>query len=341
MLLNYLFGLFSSDLAVDLGTANTLIFVKGKGIVLSEPSVVAVKAGTKEVIAVGNEAKRMLGKTPESIKAVQPLRDGVIADFEIAQVMLSYFIKKVHNRDSFVKPRVIICVPSGITQVEKKAVIDSAKQAGAREIYLISEPIAAAIGAGLPIETASGNMIVDVGGGTTEVAVISLSGIVHSCSVKIAGNEMDEAIVSYIRKAYNTIIGERTAEYIKLKVGSAIPLPEKMEIEIKGKDLLTGAPKVVKLTDEEVREALSEPVSAIVSAVKATLERTPPELVSDIIDRGIVLTGGGSLLRGLDEKLRKETNLPVSYADDPLSCVVLGAGKLLENLKLLKAISIT
>ena len=340
MIFDSILGFFSNDLAVDLGTANTVVFVKGKGIVLREPSVVAIHNETKEVLAVGSEAKQMLGRTPGNIVAIRPMRDGVIANFEITEAMIKYFIRKVHNRKTLVRPRVVIGVPSGITQVEKRAVRDSAASAGAREVYLMEEPMAAAIGVGLPIASPIGNMIVDIGGGTTEVAVISLSGIVYSRSVRIAGDEMDEAIINYIKRKYNLLIGERTAEEIKIKIGSAYPLEEKLEMEVKGRDLVAGIPKVLIINDEEIREALAEPVSTIVENVKIALERTPPELAADIIDKGIVMAGGSSMLKGLDLLLREETGLPIIVAEDPLSAVALGTGKALDELELLKKVSI-
>jgi rod shape-determining protein MreB len=343
MIFDWLVGLFSTDLAIDLGTANTLIYVKGKGIVASEPSVVAVQndgRGGKRVLAVGKEAKQMLGRTPGSIVAIRPMKDGVIADFEVTEAMLRYFIRKVHNRRTLVKPRIIICVPFGITEVEKRAVKESAESAGAREVYLIEEPMAAAIGAGLPITEPSGNMIVDIGGGTTEVAVISLAGIVYSKSVRIGGDKMDEAIVQYMKRTYNLLIGERTAETIKMNLGSAYPGEEKATMEVKGRDLVAGVPKTITISDDEIREALAEPINAIVEAVKIALERTPPELAADIVDKGIVLAGGGALLRNLDVLLREETGLPVIVAEDPLSCVVLGSGKALDELDLLKKVAV-
>jgi len=333
-------GLFSNDLAVDLGTANTLVYVRGRGIVLNEPSVVAIKRGTSQVLAVGNEAKRMLGRTPGNIEAIRPMKDGVITNFEIAEAMLRYFIRKIHNRKSMVRPRIIVCVPSGITQVEKRAVKDSAQQAGAREVYLVEEPMAAAVGANLPIQEPSGNMIVDIGGGTTEVAVISLAGVVYSRSERIGGDEMDEAIIQHIKRKYNLLIGERTAEEIKIKIGSAYPLSEPKSIDIKGRDLVAGIPKTITINDEEIRECMSETISAIVETVKVALEQTPPELAADIIDRGIVLAGGGSMLCGLDSLLREETKLPIIYAEDPLTCVALGSGKMLEEIDLLRHISL-
>jgi len=344
MILNSLYGLFSSDLAIDLGTANTLVFVKGEGIVCNEPSVVAVQndnRGGRRVLAVGAEAKRMLGRTPGSITAIRPLKDGVIADFEVTEAMLAYFIKKIHNnRRRFVRPRIVICVPFGVTEVEKRAVRESAESAGAREVYLVEEPMAAAIGAGLPITEPTGNMIVDIGGGTTEVAVISLAGIVFSRSVRVGGDKMDEAIVQYIKRKYNLLVGERTAELVKLTIGSAYPGNELQTMEIKGRDLVAGVPKTIEITDEEIRDSLLEPINQIVEAVRVALERTPPELASDIVERGIVLAGGGALLRNLDTLLREETGLPVMLADDPLTAVVMGAGKVLDELSLLRDIEI-
>ncbi|ADR18275.1 rod shape-determining protein [Calditerrivibrio nitroreducens] len=340
MIFDRLLNMFSNDLAVDLGTANTLIYVKGKGIVCSEPSVVAINNDTKEILAVGSEAKSMLGRTPANIVAIRPMKDGVISNFEVTEKMLRYFITKVNNKKSFVRPRIIVAVPSGVTQVEKRAVKDSAIQAGAREVYIVEEPMAAAIGAGLPIQEPSGNMIVDIGGGTTEVAVISLSGIVYANSVRVGGDEMDEAIVNYIKRNYNLLIGTSTAEKIKMEIGSAYRLEEEMSIEIKGRDLLNGIPKTVEITDSEIREALSDAVSKIVDAVKSALEKTPPELSADIVDRGIVLSGGGALLKGLDKKLAEETGLPIIVADDPLKAVAYGAGKVLDELELLKKVCI-
>jgi rod shape-determining protein MreB len=339
-----LLGMFSNDLAIDLGTANTLVYLKGKGVVVREPSVVAVQKmnnGQQRVLAVGSEAKKMLGRTPGSITAIRPMKDGVIADFDITEEMLRYFIQKVHNRKTLVRPRIVICVPSGITQVEKRAVKESAESAGAREVYLIEEPMAAAIGAGLPITEASGNMIVDIGGGTTEVAVISLKGIVYTRSVRVGGDKMDEAIVQYIKRKYNLLIGDRMAELIKIEVGEAFPGDEILSIDVKGRDLVSGIPKTVSINSEEIREALSEPVNAIVDAVRVCLERTPPELAADIVDKGIVLAGGGALLRNLDMLLRQETGLPVVIAEDPLSCVVLGSGKVLDELDLLRSVAIS
>jgi rod shape-determining protein MreB len=343
MILDSILGLFSSDLAIDLGTANTLIYVKGEGIVCNEPSVVAVQKGSPRqprVLAVGAEAKKMVGRTPGNIVAIRPLKDGVIADFEVTEKMLRYFIEKIHNRRRFFSPRIIICVPFGITEVEKRAVKESAESAGAREVYLIEEPMAAAIGAGLPITEPAGNMICDIGGGTTEVAVISLSGIVFSKSVRVGGDKMDEAIVQYIKRKYNLLVGERTAELIKITIGSAYPGTELQTMEIKGRDLVAGVPKTVEITDEEIRDSLLEPINQIVEAVRIGLERTPPELASDIVDKGIVLAGGGALLRNLDTLLREETGLPVTLADDPLTAVVMGAGKALDEMALLREIAI-
>jgi len=335
-----LFHLFSSDLAIDLGTANSLVFARGKGIVVNEPSIVAINKVTGEVEAVGKEAKEMLGRTPGNIVAIRPLKDGVIADFEVTEKMLNYFIQKAHGRKLLVHPRIIIGVPSEITQVEKRAVIDSAFRAKASEVYLVEQAMVAAIGAGLPITEPSGNMVVDIGGGTTDIAVISLSGIVYSRSVRLAGNEMDDAITQYIKRKYNLLIGERTAEQIKIEIGSAYPLDEPLTMEIKGRNLIEGIPKTLVITDEEIREALSECVGTIVNAVRVALERTPPELSADIVDKGIVLTGGGSMLRNLDKRIREETSLPVTLADAPLSSVVLGTGKMLSDFGLLKKISI-
>jgi len=322
---------FSNDVAIDLGTANTLVHVKGQGIVLNEPSVVAVDNQTHKVLAVGSDAKSMLGKTPEHITAVRPLKDGVIADFQITEIMLREFIRKAQTKRRFVKPRIVICVPSGITEVEKRAVRDSAEHAGAREVFLVAEPIAAAIGVGLPVNRPSGNMIIDIGGGTTEIAVIALDGIVCDTSIRVGGDEMDEAIVQHVKKTYNLLVGELTAENIKKTIGSAAPLPEELEMEIKGRDLVAGIPKVLRISSVEIREALKEPIQAIVDALKLALERCPPELAADIVDRGIVMTGGGSLLRELETLLKEETNLPINTVDDPLSCVVLGTGKILDD----------
>jgi rod shape-determining protein MreB len=330
----------SDDLAIDLGTANTLVYAKGRGIVVSEPSIVAVNRVTGKVEAVGRDAKEMLGRTPGNIVAIRPMKDGVIADFEITEKMLSHFIHRAHNRSTLVRPRIVIGIPSEVTQVEKRAVRDSALKAKASEVYLIDQAMAAAIGAGLPITEPSGNMVVDIGGGTTDIAVISLAGIVYSKSVRVAGNEMDEALIQYIKKKYNLLVGERSAEQIKFEIGSAFPLDEPMTMEIKGRDLIEGIPKTLTVTDAEIREALQEPVAIIVNAVRVALERTPPELSADIMDRGIVLTGGGSLLRNLDRLLREETGLPVSVAEDPLSSVVLGTGKMLSDFDLLRKISL-
>ena len=335
-----LFSLFSSDLAIDLGTANTCVYALGKGIVVNEPSIVAINRATGRVEAVGREAKEMLGRTPGNITAIQPMKDGVIADFETTERMLAYFIEKAHNRTMWVRPRIIIGVPAEITQVEKRAVKDSAYRAKASEVYLVEEAMAAAIGAGMPITEPSGNMIVDIGGGTTDIAVISLAGIVYSNAVRVAGNEMDEAIIQHIRKTYNLLIGERTAEAIKIKVGSAFPLDEQLVMEIKGRHLIEGVPKTITITDEEIREALAETVNVIIDTVRLALERTPPELSSDLVDRGLVMTGGGSLLMNLDKRLSEETGLPAVVAEDPLSSVVLGAGKMLSDFGLLRKISI-
>jgi rod shape-determining protein MreB len=329
---NYIFSLFSNDMGIDLGTANTLVYVKGQGIVLREPSVVAIDRDTRRPLAFGIEAKRMLGKTPANIFAVRPLRNGVIADFEVTQEMIKYFIRKVHNRRSLLHPRVVIGIPSGITEVEKRAVKESAEQAGAREVFLIEEPRAAAIGAEMPISEPSGNMIVDIGGGTTEVAVISLGGMVVFKSLDVAGDELDESIIQYFRRKYNLLIGETTAEDVKIKIGSVFPLPEEQTMEVKGRDQVTGLPKTISITSDEVRQALSETVKLIVEVIKSTLEETPAELAADLVDRGIVLAGGGSLLRGLPELLSQETDLPVTRAADPLTCVALGCGRYLEEL---------
>ncbi|MFW6236082.1 MAG: rod shape-determining protein, partial [Desulfovibrionales bacterium] len=326
-----------------LGTANTLVYVRGKGIVLQEPSVVAVKRDTRgvtKVLAVGSEAKRMLGRTPGNIEAIRPMKDGVIADFEITEAMLRHFISKVHNSRRMVRPRIIICVPTGITQVEKRAVRESAQSAGAREVYLIEEPMAAAIGAGLPITEPTSNMVVDIGGGTTEVAVISLSGVVYSKSVRVGGDKMDDAIMQHVKRKYNMLIGESSAEWVKKTVGSAYPLDEEIQMEVKGRDLVTGIPQNILITSEEVRKAISEQVDSIVQAVRIALEQTPPELAADIVDRGIVLTGGGGLLKGLDSLLREETSLPITVVDDPLSTVVMGSGKVLDSLHHLKEVTI-
>ncbi len=337
---NGVFGLFSNDIGIDLGTANTLVYVKDHGIVLREPSVVAVQAGTNRVLSVGDEAKRMLGRTPGNIVAIRPLKDGVIADFEITEAMLRHFILKVHGKRAFKpRPRVVIAVPSGITEVEKRAVKESALRAGAREVHLIEEPMAAAIGCGLPVQDAAGNMIIDIGGGTTEVALISLSGIVFSRSVRVAGDELDEAIIQYMKRAYNLMIGERTAEDIKIKIGSAYPIEKETTMEVKGRDLVAGLPKTLTVTSQEVREALLEPISTIVDSVRVTLERCPPELSADLVDRGLVLAGGGALLRGLDRLLMEETGLPVHVAEDPLSAVAEGTGRALSEIKFLRQVS--
>jgi rod shape-determining protein MreB len=333
-------SLFSNDLAIDLGTANTLVYAKGKGIVVCEPSIIAVNQKTGKVEAVGKEAKEMLGRTPGNIIAIRPMKDGVIADFEHTEKMLDHFIKKAHNRSLGVRPRIVIGVPSEITQVEKRAVKDSAYRAKASEVYLVEQAMVAAVGAGLPVTEPTGNMVVDIGGGTTDVAVISMAGIVYSRSVRIAGNKMDEDIVQYIKRKYNLLVGERTAEEIKINIGSAFPLEEELTMEIKGRDLVEGIPKTLVISDEEIREALSETVSNIIEAVRVALEQTPPELSADIVDKGIVLTGGGSLLKNLDKRLREETGLPVSMADDPLASVVLGTGKMLNDFNLLRKISI-
>ena len=340
MHLRSLLSMFSNDLAIDLGTANTLVFAKGKGIVVCEPSIVAVNTKTGRVEAVGREAKEMLGRTPGSIVAIKPMKDGVIADFEHTEKMLDYFIRKAHNRNMGVRPRIVIGVPSEITQVEKRAVKDSAFKAKATEVYLVEEAMAAAIGAGLPITEPMGNMIVDIGGGTTDVAVISMAGIVYSRTVRVAGNEMDEAIIQYIKRKYNLLIGERTSEEIKMRIGSAYPLDDELTMEIKGRDLVDGIPKTISVSDEEIREALAETVNTIIDAVRVALEQTPPELSADIVDKGIVLTGGGSMLKNLDRRLREETGLPVSMADDPLSSVVLGTGRMLTDFNLLRKVSL-
>src|SRR6187402_833920 len=338
---NGFLGFFSNDIGIDLGTANTLVYVKDHGVVLREPSVVAVQAGTSKVLAVGDEAKRMLGRTPGNIVAIRPLKDGVIADFEVTEAMLRHFIQKVHGRRTIFKPRprVVIAVPSGITEVEKRAVKESALRAGAREVHLIEEPMAAAIGVGLPVQDAAGNMIIDIGGGTTEVALISLSGIVFSRSVRVAGDELDEAIIQYMKRAYNLMIGERTAEDIKIKIGSAYPIEKETTMEVKGRDLVAGLPKTLTITSQEVREALLEPISTIVDSVRVTLERCPPELSADLVDRGLVLAGGGALLRGLDRLLMEETGLPVHVAEDPLSAVAEGTGRALSEIKFLRQVA--
>ena len=329
---------FARDMAIDLGTATTLVHVKGKGIVLNEPSVVAIDKDSSRILAVGMEAKRMLGRTPGNIVAIRPLKDGVIADFDVTEAMLRYFIQKVHPHTFLVKPRVVVCVPSGVTEVERRAVFEATLSAGARAAYLIEEPMAAAIGAGLPIQEPTGNMVVDIGGGTTEVAVISLGGIVVSTSIRVGGDEFDEAIVQHIKKEYNILIGERTAEEIKMTIGSAFPLAEEEDVEVRGRDLLSGLPKNVIISSEEIRQAIEEPLSQIISAVKETLEKTPPELASDLMDKGMFLAGGGALLRGLAHRLREETGMPVHVAEDPMTCVVRGSGKALEEMKVLKKV---
>ncbi len=339
MFLNKILGLFSNDLAIDLGTANTLVYVRGKGIVLTEPSVVAVRKderGANRVVAVGKDAKMMLGKTPGNITAIRPMKDGVIADFEVAEAMLRYFIRKVHNRRTLIRPIVIICIPSGVTQVEKRAVRESAESAGAHEVYLIEEPMAAAIGAGLPITEPVCNMVVDIGGGTTEVAIISLAGIVYSRSVRVGGDKMDSAILQHIKRKYNLLIGERTSELIKTTIGNAYPIGETETMMIKGRDLVTGIPKTVEVNSDEIRESIQEPIDSILETIKVALEQTPPELAGDIVDRGIVLTGGGALLKNLDHFLRLQTGLPIMLTEDPLSTVVLGSGKALDEIEILK-----
>jgi rod shape-determining protein MreB and related proteins len=343
MLLDPILGLFSNDLAIDLGTANTLVYVKGIGIVLSEPSMVAVRkavGGAKKVLAVGQDAKMMLGRTPGDVVAIRPMKDGVIADFEITEAMLRHFIKKVHKRRRLIRPRIIICVPSGITQVEKRAVRESAESAGAREVFLIEEPMAAAIGAGLPITEPTGNMVVDIGGGTTEVAVISLAGIVCSRSVRVAGDKMDEAILNYIKRNHNLLIGTNTAEILKISIGSAYPGEVSESVEVKGRDFVTGIPKVLTIGSDEIREAISDQVERIVETVHTALEQTPPELAADIVENGIVLTGGGSMLKNLDVRLGEETRVSVTISEDPLSDVVIGSGKTLNNLSILKKVAI-
>ena len=338
-MLNLILGLFSEDIGIDLGTANTLVYVKDRGIVLREPSVVAIRTGTHRVLAVGEEAKRMLGRTPGSIQAIRPMKAGVIADFEITEAMLRYFIAKAHNRRKMVRPRVIVAVPSGITEVEKRAVKDSATHAGAREVFLIEEPMAAAIGVGLPVQEPAGNMIVDVGGGTTEVAVISLAGIVQSRSVRVGGDAMDECIIEYMKRVYNLMIGERSAEEIKMTIGSAYPLEPETSMEVKGRDSVAGLPKTLTITSEEVREALQEPISAIANAIRQTLGQCPAELSADLVDRGMVIAGGGSLLRGLDKLIAEQTQLPVHRAEDPLSAVAEGTGVVLNELNFLRKVA--
>ncbi|MGD0336763.1 MAG: rod shape-determining protein [Candidatus Omnitrophota bacterium] len=337
---DYIFDLLSNDIGIDLGTATTLVYVKGEGVVLCEPSVVAVQRGTSHVLAVGEEAKRMLGRTPGNIVAIRPMRDGVITDFEITEAMLRHFIRKVRHRRFQIRPRIVIAIPSGITEVERRAVKESAERAGAREVYLIEEPIAAAIGVGLPIQEPIGNMILDIGGGTTEIAVISLAGTVFSKSIRIGGDEMDEAVIEYLKKTYNLMVGERTAEEIKIKIGSGYPLEEELSMEVKGRDLVSGLPKMVTITSEEVREALQEPLRAILEITKISLERTPPELAADLIDHGIVMAGGGSLLKNLDKLIAEETGLPVHIAEDPLTAVANGTGKVLNELHYLKRVTV-
>src|SRR3989475_6832933 len=334
-------GLLGRDMAIDLGTANTLVYVRGRGIVLNEPSVVAVNTLNGDILAVGAEAKRMIGRTPSHIRAVRPLKDGVIADFDITEKMLRYFIQKVHQRKFLAKPRIVVCVPSGITGVEQRAVEEASYSAGARAAYIIEEPMAAAIGAGLPIHEPAGNMVVDIGGGTTEVAVISLGGVVTATSVRVGGDELDEAIIQHVKKEYSVALGERTAEAIKLAIGSAFPVAEDMIAEIKGRDLVSGLPKTIHVTAEEIRKAIEEPVNAIIDAVRNTLDRCPPELAADVMDRGIVLTGGGALLKGMDDRLKHETGMPIHVAENPLSCVAIGSGKCLEEFEVLKRVLIS
>jgi rod shape-determining protein MreB and related proteins len=329
------------DMAVDLGTANTLVYVRGRGVLLNEPSVVALNAQTREILAVGTEAKKMIGRTPDNIIAIRPLKDGVIADFETTEQMLRYFIQRVHKRRYFAKPRLVVCVPSGITAVEQRAVKEAGYQAGARRVYIIEEPMAAAIGSGLPVHEATGNMVVDIGGGTTEVAVISLGGIVTSQSIRVAGDDMDQSIITWMKKEYSLMLGERTSEEIKVTLGSAFPLPDEPEAEIRGRDLVSGLPKTVLVSSAEVRQALDEPLNSILDAVRTTLDKTPPELAGDLMDRGIVLTGGGALLRGLDERLRYETGMPIHVADDPLDSVALGAGKCVEEFEALQQVLVS
>ncbi|MGI6538916.1 MAG: rod shape-determining protein [Caldicoprobacterales bacterium] len=336
-----LFNMFSKDMGIDLGTANTLVQIRGKGIVMREPSVVAIRSDTKQVLAVGEEAKRMIGRTPGNIIAIRPMKDGVIADFDTTQEMLRYFIKKALPKFMPFHPRVVVCVPSGVTEVEKRAVDEATRSAGAKEAYLIEEPMAAAIGAGLPVQDPTGSMVVDIGGGTSEVAIISLGGIVTSRSIRVGGNKLDEYIISHIKKEYNLMIGERTAEEIKITIGSAYPKEEETTMEIRGRDLITGLPKTLVITSEEIRESMREPIAQIVESIKLTLEKTPPELASDVMEKGIVLTGGGALLDGMDQLVRQETGMPVRVADNPLDCVVLGAGKVVEELETLKRIAMT
>lgn len=336
-----MFKFFSRDMGIDLGTANTLVYVRGKGIVLNEPSVVAIQNDTKTVLSVGEDAKKMIGRTPGNIIAIRPMKDGVIADFDVTQSMLKYFIKKAYPRKTMIQPRVVVCVPSGVTEVEKRAVEDAALQAGAREAYLIEEPMAAAIGAGLPVEEPTGSMVVDIGGGTTEVAIISLGGIVTAKSIRVGGDELDEAIVQYIKKEYNLMIGERTGEEVKINIGSAFAKSKEEKMAVRGRDLVTGLPKTLQITSTEIMDALKEPVGQIIEAIKYTLEKTPPELAADIMEMGIMLTGGGALLDGLDKLVRKETGMPVQIAESALDCVVLGTGKTIEEIETLKKVLIT
>ena len=335
------FAFVGRDMAVDLGTANTLVYVRGRGIVLNEPSVVAVNQDNGAILAVGSEAKKMIGRTPGNIVAIRPLKDGVIADFDTTERMLRYFIQKVHRRRYLAKPRIVVCVPSGITGVEQRAVKDAGYAAGARKVYIIEEPMAAAIGAGLPIHEPTGNMVVDIGGGTTEVAVISLGGIVVAQSIRTGGDELDQAIINWVKREFSLLLGERTAEEIKMAIGSACRLPDDVDAEIRGRDLATGLPKTILVSADDIRKALEEPVNAIVNAVKSTLDKTPPELASDLMDRGIVLTGGGALLRGLDERLRQETNMPIHFADQPLNAVAIGSGKCIEEFEALEKVLIS
>ena len=342
MLFNFISGLFSNDMAIDLGTSNTKVYVKDQGVILCEPSIVAIRKGINKVLAVGSEAKRMLGRTPADIVAIKPMKDGVISDFEVTEDMLKYFIRKGHSRRTFVRPRIIVCVPSGVTEVEKRAVKDTAVHAGAREVYLVEEPMAAAIGAELPIGEATGSMVIDIGGGTTEVAVISLGGIVCSKSLRVGGNGIDEAIIQYLKRKYNFLVGEPTAEDIKLKIGSAFPLEEELTLQVNGRDMVTGGlPKMLTITSQEIREAISGVVGLIIEAVRSTLEQTPPELAADIVDRGIIMAGGGALLRGMDKLLAHETNLPVSLTEDPISTTVLGTGTILEELDVLRELTLS
>ncbi len=337
----HLVGFFSRDVGIDLGTANTILYVRGEGIVVNEPSIVAIRTATREVLAVGNDAKRMLGRTPGTIDAIRPMKDGVIADFDITESMLRYFIRRVHDRRTLISPRIVIAVPSGITEVERRAVKDSAERAGARRVYCIDEPMAAAIGVGLPVHEPAGNMVIDIGGGTTEVAIMSMSGIVFSRSIRVGGDETDEAIIQYMKRVYNLMIGERTAEEIKIEIGSAYPLEEELTMDVRGRDLGAGLPKTVVVTSQEIRQAMSDPVESIVGAVRYALERCPPELSADLIDRGLVLAGGGALMRGMDKLIEEETGLAVNVADDPLGAVALGTGKIIDDEDLLQKIAIT